>query len=136
MKDILIGTWFGHALHPVLTDLPIGAWNCTMVRPMVLFVMQILQWLWLIVGATTAAVTGVTDWCDLAQSTRSVQFVRTWEVHLMRAHVKSGSNLPQACSRFLVNNRAVLNVPVVYGQLTFALRIRQGKIELRRLDHA
>ncbi|MFN2491236.1 MAG: Rieske 2Fe-2S domain-containing protein [Actinomycetota bacterium] len=26
VKDALSGTWLGHALHPVLTDLPIGAW--------------------------------------------------------------------------------------------------------------
>src|SRR5919108_30564 len=27
VKDALSGTWLGHALHPVLTDLPIGAWT-------------------------------------------------------------------------------------------------------------
>lgn len=26
-KDFLHGTWLGHPLHPVLTDLPIGAWT-------------------------------------------------------------------------------------------------------------
>ncbi|MFE2992364.1 Rieske 2Fe-2S domain-containing protein [Streptomyces sp. NPDC059262] len=26
VKDALSGTWLGHALHPMLTDLPIGAW--------------------------------------------------------------------------------------------------------------
>lgn len=26
VKNALSGTWFGHQLHPVLTDLPIGAW--------------------------------------------------------------------------------------------------------------
>ena len=26
-KDALSGTWLGHTLHPVLTDLPIGAWT-------------------------------------------------------------------------------------------------------------
>jgi nitrite reductase/ring-hydroxylating ferredoxin subunit/uncharacterized membrane protein len=26
VKDTLSGTWLGHALHPMLTDLPIGAW--------------------------------------------------------------------------------------------------------------
>lgn len=28
-SDALRGTWFGHALHPLLTDLPLGAWMCT-----------------------------------------------------------------------------------------------------------
>jgi nitrite reductase/ring-hydroxylating ferredoxin subunit/uncharacterized membrane protein len=26
-KDLLAGTWLGHPLHPVLTDVPIGAWT-------------------------------------------------------------------------------------------------------------
>ena len=26
VKDTLAGTWLGHPLHPVLTDIPIGAW--------------------------------------------------------------------------------------------------------------
>src|SRR4051812_48128506 len=26
VKDLLAGTWLGHPLHPVLTDVPIGAW--------------------------------------------------------------------------------------------------------------
>ncbi|HEX2050292.1 MAG TPA: Rieske (2Fe-2S) protein [Actinomycetota bacterium] len=26
LKDALSGTWLGHALHPVLTDVPIGTW--------------------------------------------------------------------------------------------------------------
>src|SRR2546429_5452609 len=30
IKDILNGTWLGHALHPVFTDIPIGAWSATM----------------------------------------------------------------------------------------------------------
>src|SRR5205823_5296568 len=27
LKDLLAGTWLGHPLHPVLTDLPIGFWS-------------------------------------------------------------------------------------------------------------
>src|SRR5437588_5440851 len=27
VKDLLSGTWLGHPLHPVLTDVPIGAWT-------------------------------------------------------------------------------------------------------------
>src|SRR5437667_12885469 len=26
VKDLLSGTWLGHPLHPLLTDVPIGAW--------------------------------------------------------------------------------------------------------------
>jgi nitrite reductase/ring-hydroxylating ferredoxin subunit len=27
LKDVLAGTWLGHALHPFLTDFPIGTWT-------------------------------------------------------------------------------------------------------------
>ncbi len=30
VKDILSGTWLGHPLHPLLTDLPIGFWTSAM----------------------------------------------------------------------------------------------------------
>jgi len=30
LKDALSGTWLGHALHPVLTDLPIGFWTSSL----------------------------------------------------------------------------------------------------------
>jgi nitrite reductase/ring-hydroxylating ferredoxin subunit/uncharacterized membrane protein len=30
-KNFLNGTWLGHPLHPVITDVPIGAWVCTAV---------------------------------------------------------------------------------------------------------
>src|SRR4051812_15153831 len=27
VKDLLNGVWLGHPLHPVLTDIPVGAWT-------------------------------------------------------------------------------------------------------------
>src|SRR5436309_4921036 len=83
IKDMLNGTWLGHSLHPVLTDVPLGAWSSTM----------LLDLAWLnnedvgigrgsdlalalgIFGATGAAVTGVTDWSDLDGTDRRVGFL-------------------------------------------------------------
>ena len=31
LKNLLNGTWLGHPLHPMITDVPIGAWVCTFV---------------------------------------------------------------------------------------------------------
>lgn len=31
IKGILAGTWFGHPLHPALTDVPLGSWTATTV---------------------------------------------------------------------------------------------------------
>ncbi len=73
-KDFLNGVWLGHPLHPVLTDVPIGAWtmsqlfdvlsiasggddNLDMASDMTLGVG--------IVAAVGAAVTGLTDWSDI-----------------------------------------------------------------------
>src|SRR5437879_7389143 len=30
VKNFLHGTWLGHPLHPVLTDVPLGAWTATL----------------------------------------------------------------------------------------------------------
>jgi uncharacterized membrane protein len=29
VRDLLTGTWLGHALHPLMTDIPIGFWTST-----------------------------------------------------------------------------------------------------------
>lgn len=29
LQDLLHGTWLGHALHPALTDIPLGSWSTT-----------------------------------------------------------------------------------------------------------
>src|SRR5438445_7082724 len=29
VKDLLNGVWLGHPLHPVITDVPVGAWTLT-----------------------------------------------------------------------------------------------------------
>jgi hypothetical protein len=31
IKDFLRGAWFGHPLHPALTDVPLGAWTVALV---------------------------------------------------------------------------------------------------------
>ena len=39
-------------------------------------------------------------------------------------------------SRFRMSDGSVVNGPAVYAEPTFAVRVRDGKIEVRRLDHA
>ena len=34
-KDLLAGTWLGHPVHPLLTDLPIGAWTSASILDLV-----------------------------------------------------------------------------------------------------
>lgn len=80
MKDVLNGTWLGHALHPLLTDIPIGAWSCTLLLDLVSSNAEFdgvargadITMALGIVGATAAAVTGATDWSDLDGTDRRV----------------------------------------------------------------
>ena len=80
LKNILHGTWLGHPLHPVVTDIPIGSWTATM----------LLDGLWLasespemaqaadatlllgLLGAGASAVTGLTDWSETDATDRRV----------------------------------------------------------------
>ena len=253
LKDVLNGTWLGHALHPLLTDVPLGGWSGT----------TLLDLAWLnnedegiargadltlllgLAGATGAAVTGLTDWSDLYGTDRRVGlmhgllngsiillYLTSWilrltgrrrtamafsttgyatlllsaylggelsfakgvgvnhvaweggsddfvpvmdvqdleEGKLTRVDVsgipavllKDGKSMyaiaatcshqggpldegtvkdgivtcPWHGSGFCMADGSVMNGPAVYAQPTFALRVRNGKIELRRLDHA
>jgi uncharacterized membrane protein len=76
-KDALSGAWLGHAVHPILTDIPIGAWTSSVV----------LDWTGgkdsrsaadrlvltgvLAAGATVA--TGWSDWADAEQASAAVR---------------------------------------------------------------
>ena len=254
IKDMLNGTWLGHPVHPPLTDVPLGAWSGTMVLDLAWLNNEDegiargadLTLLLGILGATGAAVTGVTDWSDLDSTTdRRVGFMHgllngsillmnivslvlrltgkrragvalsttgylaslfsaylggelafakgiginheAWEggsddfVAVMDAQelvegkltrvdvagipavlLKQGNSLyaigavcthlagpldegtcengivtcPWHGSRFHMSDGSVVNGPAVYAEPTFAVRVRDGKIELRRLDHA
>lgn len=73
LKIFLNGTWVGHPLHPMLTDIPIGAWTLTMVLDLIGLLLKLPQ-LGLAAGITTgigiagalgAAAAGLMDWMDV-----------------------------------------------------------------------
>ena len=77
MRDFLHGTWLGHPLHPVLTDVPLGAWTVATVldlsggrnsrdRAADAAIGVGLA------GAVGAAVTGMTDWQHTVADERRV----------------------------------------------------------------
>lgn len=253
LKDVLNGTWFGHSLHPALTDVPLGAWSATLLLDLVWLGNQKedvarsadLSLLLGLLGATGAAVTGVTDWSDLDGTDRRVgllhgllngsitlTYLTSWilrrtgrrraglalstagyltslfsaylggelsfakgigvnhvaweggsddfvavireqdlpEGKLTRVDVagipavlwKQGKTIyaigatcshlagpldegtiengvvqcPWHGSRFCMKDGHVVNGPAVYAQPTFAVRVRDGNVELRRLEHA
>ena len=73
LKIFLNGTWVGHPLHPVLTDIPIGAWTLAILLDLIGLLFQLPQ-LGLassiavgvgVVGAAGAAAAGLMDWLDV-----------------------------------------------------------------------
>lgn len=80
LKSFLNGTWLGHPLHPLLTDIPIAAWVLTAVFD-IIWLFSRASWsgygafVSVIVGilaALGAAITGLTDWSDTYGAERRV----------------------------------------------------------------
>jgi nitrite reductase/ring-hydroxylating ferredoxin subunit/uncharacterized membrane protein len=78
IKNFLHGTWLGHPLHPVLTDLPLGAWTVTLLLDALEeagpgFGPAADASLALgLAGALGSAVTGLTDWSETDARPRRV----------------------------------------------------------------
>ena len=69
VKDILHGTWLGHPLHPLLTDLPIGCWTNAMLLDIVggrrgQPAADLLVGAGVLLALPTAA-SGLADWSEL-----------------------------------------------------------------------
>ncbi len=78
-KDLLNGVWLGHPLHPLITDVPVGAWTITQLFDLVSIArgddegLDNAADLALgagILAAVGAAVTGLTDWSDIGGEQR------------------------------------------------------------------
>ena len=76
-KDVLSGAWLGHAVHPILTDIPIGAWTSSV----------FLDWIGgrgsgsaadrlILTGVLAAAATAATGWSDWADAEQRDPAVR------------------------------------------------------------
>lgn len=68
LKDLLSGTWMGHSLHPLLTDIPIGSFTSASVLDVLAGrkgrdAADILVALGLVAALPTAAA-GLSDWSD------------------------------------------------------------------------
>ena len=75
-KDLLSGTWLGHSLHPVLTDLPIGAWFSASALDVLggeetEEAAELLIGLGLLSAVPTVA-SGLTDWSDTMGGERRI----------------------------------------------------------------
>jgi nitrite reductase/ring-hydroxylating ferredoxin subunit/uncharacterized membrane protein len=70
LKTLLHGTWLGHPLHPVITDIPLGAWTLALLFDLIWLSRGTHGWISAadvtvfvgLLAAIGAAVTGYTDW--------------------------------------------------------------------------
>jgi hypothetical protein len=97
-KDLLAGTWLGHPAHPMLTDLPIGAWTSAVILDLV-GGKQARQAADERVGvgvlaAVPTAVTGLSDLADVVNPTSGVS----------GRHTRSATS-PPSCSTAVPTSR-------------------------------
>jgi nitrite reductase/ring-hydroxylating ferredoxin subunit/uncharacterized membrane protein len=120
VKNFLHGTWLGHPLHPVITDVPIGAWTAALALDAVEAISgrdglgggadaAIAVGL---VGSVGAALTGMTDWSNTDGRAR--------KVGLMHGLLNAGATALYATSLVLRrgNNR---RAGVGFSMLGFAV---------------
>lgn len=79
VKDALSGTWLGHPLHPLLTDVPLGAWVSAMALDFLggertEEAADRLIGIGVLAAAPTVA-SGLSDWSDFLGAERRVGFV-------------------------------------------------------------
>ncbi len=82
-KDFLHGKWLGHALHPVLTDIPIGAWTTALAMDAVQMMTgsdgmagaSDLAIAIGLAGAAGSAITGLADWSETDGRAKNVGIV-------------------------------------------------------------
>ena len=83
LKTALNGSWLGHPLHPVLTDIPVGAWTAAMVMDASVATRGDAGYEKAtetaiavgLAGAAGAAITGLTDWSDTDGGSRRLGLV-------------------------------------------------------------
>src|SRR4051794_10664735 len=77
VKDGLSGTWLGHALHPLLTDIPIGAWTSAVMLDFLGGKQSRAAARRLVgLGLAAAPVTFITGWNDWADTEPASDAVR------------------------------------------------------------
>ena len=80
LKTFVHGTWLGHPLHPVITDIPLGAWTIAILFDLSYVIERSHGWVSAadvtifigLLAALGAAVTGYTDWNETVGRERRV----------------------------------------------------------------
>lgn len=137
IKDLLNGVWLGHPLHPMLTDVPIGAWTMTELLDVISASLGDDEGLdraadiTLAAGLLTAVPTilsGLTDWSDTSGEQRRLgaahALVNAGGITLQLGSLAlRGNRRTRGLARFLSASGYMINAAAAYiaGELIFKL---------------
>ena len=120
VKNFLHGTWLGHPLHPVLTDIPIGAWTAAAVLDCCELAgaedykkgadAAVVIGL---VGAVGSAVTGLTDWTGTSKKKR--------KIGLMHAILNIGATALYTTSLVMRKNKESRGAAIALSMIGYGL---------------
>lgn len=137
-KDFLNGVWLGHPLHPVITDVPVGAWTMTQLLDAISMLrggdkgLDTAADITLgagIVAAVGAAVTGLVDWSDVGGSHRRMGMAHALinvgglTLNVASLALRAGGKKNRGLARTLSAGGYVLNAAAAYvaGELVYNL---------------
>ena len=121
LKDTLSGTWLGHPLHPLLTDLPIGSWTSAWVLDIIggergRDAAQMLVGIGIFAAVPTAA-SGMSDWSDTSGEERRIGAVHA---------AANAAALSLYTASWLARRRGRYGLGVALGQLGAAAATAGG----------
>lgn len=120
IKNILHGKWLGHPVHPMITDVPVGAWTTAAV----LDTMELCGNKKYkdgadaavsigLVGAAGAAVTGMTDWTGTTEIER--------KAGLLHAMLNIGATALYVASFFMRKNKKTRKAAITLSMVGFGI---------------
>ena len=131
VKDLLHGTWLGHALHPAITDVPVGALTAALFLDLI-GEPDGAKWATLVgfVGMLAAALTGIADYTGTDGKTRRYATIHSLLMFfsttvylfsvLIRFQILAGSH-QQATIAAVVGYLLLIAGAFIGGQLVFDL---------------
>jgi nitrite reductase/ring-hydroxylating ferredoxin subunit/uncharacterized membrane protein len=136
LKTFMHGTWLGHPLHPVITDIPLGAWTLALLFDIIYLVRGTHGWVSAadvsivvgLLGALGAAVTGYTDWHETIGRERRVGvahgLLNTVVIVIYLASLSlrvSGSSRGLAIVLGVIGYGIVISAAFLGGELVFSI---------------
>src|SRR5260370_9342929 len=136
LKALGHGAWLGHPLHPVITDIPIGAWTLALLFDIIYLFQRTHGWVsaadvTIFVGllaALGAAVTGYTDWNETVDRERRVGIAHgllntlVIVVYLVSLIIRvAGGSRGLAIVLALIGYAIVITAPYLGAELVFSI---------------